>query len=243
MDSNETTLSQEERERRVRGGVPLELVVIRHAEPDWESTRHTGGDPGLTELGRRQALSLAEHLREKRFAGLICSPLQRARETAVPIAEMHQIEPVVIDDLAEIGVPLEGYISQAEVDAYFRSAANRPFHQYWEGFPGGESFRTFHGRVTSAITEVLKPYGVHPHEADGFEVWGAPSRANTLRLGLIAHSGTNAVVLTHLLGISPVPWEWIRFETPLAAYSVLGLRPINNEGHVWSLQQFGRRIR
>lgn len=241
MDS-ESTLSQEERERRARHGLPVELVVIRHAEPDWESTRHTGGDPGLTELGRSQAHALAEHLRVRQFAGLICSPLQRARETAAPIAEWHEIEPLVVDDLAEIGVPLEGYVSQAEVDAYFRSAANRPFHQHWEGFPGGEPFRTFHGRVTNAITSMLHHYGVHAHEADGFEVWHSPPRANTLRLGLIAHSGTNAVVLTHLLGIAPVPWEWIRFETPLAAYSVVGLRPINDQGHVWSLQQFGRRV-
>jgi broad specificity phosphatase PhoE len=79
-------------------------------------------------------------------------------------------------------------------------------------------------------------------EADGFQIWHSPSRPNILRLAVVAHGGTNAVTLTHLLGIAPVPWEWIRFETPLAAYSVVGLRPLNDQAHIWSLQQFGRRV-
>ena len=150
-------------------------------------------------------------------------------------------QPAIVEDLAEIGVPLQGNLSQAEVDAYFRSASSRPFKEHWDGFPGGESFHGFHKRVTSAITEALRPYEVHCRESDGFDIWTTPARANTLRIAVIAHGGTNAVALTHLLGIAPVPWEWIRFETPLAAYSVLGLRPINSQAHIWSLQQFGRR--
>jgi 2,3-bisphosphoglycerate-dependent phosphoglycerate mutase len=235
---SEDTLRAEERERRVRDEVPLQLTVIRHAEPDWGAST----DPGLTERGQRTALQLADHLRERQFAAIVSSPLRRARETAAAIAEVQNIEPVVLDDLAEISVPLIGNISQAEVDAYFRSAAHRPLDQHWEGFPGGESFHDFHKRVTAAILGMLKPYGVHAQQAEGFEIWNAPSRSNMLRLAVVAHGGTNAVMLTHLLGIAPVPWEWIRFETPLAAYSVIGLRPLNDRAHIWSLQQFGRRF-
>jgi broad specificity phosphatase PhoE len=238
MASDNTTLSQEEREQRLRRQFPIELFLIRHAEPDWTSQT----DPGLTEDGHRAARILAEHLRETKFAALLCSPLRRARETAAPIAEAHQMGPVIVDGLAEISVPLSGTLSQSEVDAYFRGAANRPFKEHWQGFPGGEPFREFHGRVTSAISDVLKPYDVHSHESEGFDVWSSPARPNTLRLAIVAHGGTNAVALTHLLGIAPVPWEWIRFETPLAAYSVVGLRAINSRAHIWSLQQFGRRV-
>jgi hypothetical protein len=49
------------------------------------------------------------------------------------------------------------------------------------------------------------------------------------------------VILAHLLGIAPVPWEWFRFETPLAAVSNIALRAISGEGYVWSLQRFGWR--
>jgi broad specificity phosphatase PhoE len=239
MKSEEIVLSVEERERRVRDGLPLQLTVIRHAEPDWSSD---AGNPKLTERGRRTARQLADHLREWQFAAVVCSPLRRARETAALVADVQNIEPVVLDDLAEINVPLKGNISQAEVDAYFRTAALRPLTQHWEGFPGGESFHAFHKRVTTAITEMLNPYGVHVQEAEGFQIWNSPPRPNMLRLAVVAHGGTNAVLLTHLLGITPVPWEWIRFETPLAAYSVIGLRPLNDQAHIWSLQQFGRHV-
>jgi hypothetical protein len=35
-------------------------------------------------------------------------------------------------------------------------------------------------------------------------------------------------------------WEWLRFETGLAAYSVLQARPIGLQGYVWSLLKFDR---
>jgi broad specificity phosphatase PhoE len=239
-----SALSLEERERRGRSDVPLELVLVRHAEPDWEAARQMGAertDPGLTALGRGQAAALAEHLRSLPLAALYCSPLERARETATVIAAPQQLRLTVAPDLAEIGVPLLRNASQREVDAYFLAAAKRPFREHWEGFPGGEPFRAFHARVTRAIGEVLAPYGVHSQIIDGFAAWSAPVRSHPLRLAVVAHGGTNSVILTHLLGVPPVPWEWIRFETPLAAYSVLVLRAINEQGYIWSLQQFGRR--
>jgi len=234
-------LSLEERERRGRSGLPLELVLVRHAEPDWESVRQKGADPGLTVLGRQQAADLAAHLRSLPLAALYSSPLARARETAAAIAAAQQLTATAVPDLAEIGVPLLQNASQTEVDAYFLAAAKRPFRDHWEGFPGGERFRAFHARVTRAIGEVLAPYGVHSQVIDGFAAWSSPVRTQTLRIGVVAHGGTNGVVLTHLLGIASVPWEWIRFETPLAAYSVLALRAINEQGYIWSLQSFGRR--
>ena len=237
----EPALSLEERERRGRSDLPLELVLVRHAEPDWEFARKQGVDPGLTALGRRQAAELAEHLCARPLAALYCSPLERARETAAAVAAPQQLTATVVPDLSEIGVPLLQNVSQTEVDAYFLAAAKRPFRDHWEGFPGGEPFRQFQARVTRAIGEVFAHYGVHAQVIDGFPAWSAPARTQTLRIGVVAHGGTNSVILTHLLGIAPVPWEWIRFETPLAAYSVVALRAINDQGYIWSLQQFGRR--
>lgn len=214
---------------------------MRHAEPDWASARQKGVDPGLTALGRQQAADLAEHLRALPLAALYCSPLQRARETAAEIAAAQDLTVTTVQDLAEIGVPLLQNASQTEVDAYFLAAARRPFREHWEGYPGGEPFRAFHTRVTRAIGEVFAHYGVHAQVVDEFSAWSAPARAQTLRIGVVAHGGANGVILTHLLGIPPVPWEWIRFETPLAAYSVVALRAISDQGYIWSLQRFGRR--
>jgi broad specificity phosphatase PhoE len=237
----ETSLSLEERERRGRSDLPLELVLMRHAEPDWETARREGTDPGLTVLGRQQAAALAAHLRDRPLAALYCSPLERARETAAAVGAAQQLTATVVPDLAEIGVPLLLNASQTDVDAYFAAAARRPFRDHWDGFPSGESFRAFHTRVTQALGDVLARYNVRSQVIDGFSAWSSPTRGQTLRIGLVGHGGTNGVILTHLLGIPAVPWEWIRFETPLAAYSVVTLRAINDQGYIWSLQQFGRR--
>jgi broad specificity phosphatase PhoE len=234
-------LSLEEREGRARRNLPLELVIVRHAEPDWATARQKGADPGLTAQGREQAAAAAESLRRMPLAAVYCSPLERARETAAMVAAPQQLTPTVTQDLEEIGVPMLRNASQTDVDAYFLAAAKRPFRDHWEGFPGGEPFRAFHARVSRAIGEILAHYGVHSEVIDGFTAWSAPVRGHMLRIGVVAHGGTNSVILTHLLGIPPVPWEWIRFETPLAAYSVIALRAINDQGYIWSLQQFGHR--
>ena len=231
----------EQREARARENLPLELVLVRHAEPDWELALTTGEDPGLTALGRDQAERVASQLKALPMAALHCSPLERARETALAIGATQRLTPIVVSDLEEIRVPLMSTATQTEVDAYFASAARRPFRDHWSGFPGGEAFRAFHARITAGIESVLARYGVNPYTTDEFTVWRAPARAHTLRIGIVGHGGTNGVILTHLLGIPPVPWEWIRFETPLAAFSVVALRPLSDEGYIWSLQQFGRR--
>ena len=60
-----------------------EVVLVRHGETEWSRTlRHTGRtDVPLTDLGRRQAELVGTALRERTFALLLTSPLQRAAET------------------------------------------------------------------------------------------------------------------------------------------------------------------
>ena len=237
---NSTKVTQELREARSRENLPLELVLIRHGEPDWERDK-ASGDPGLTELGHKQAKRAAAYLKGRSLHALYCSPLRRARETAQPIAANHQLEPQVVDNLEEIRVPALQNLSQSEVDSYFAAAARRKLQERWDGFPGGEAFRDFHARVTAAIESLLAHYGVHSGVSEEFTVWNAPARGKPLRIAVVGHGGTNAVILAHLLGLPPVPWEWLRFETALAAVSVLVLRGISDDSHIWSLQRFGWR--
>ena len=61
-----------------------EVYLVRHGETEWSrSGRHTGRtDLPLTEKGREQARALGPLLRGHRFAEVLVSPLERARETA-----------------------------------------------------------------------------------------------------------------------------------------------------------------
>lgn len=233
-------MAQEQREARSRENLPLELVLVRHGEPDWERDK-ASGDPGLTRLGHIQAERAATQLNERSIHALYCSPLRRAHETAQAIAKDQQLELQVIDNLEEIRVPALQNLTQTEVDSYFAAAARRKLQERWSGFPGGESFRGFHARVTSAMESMLAHYGVHSRVSEEFTVWSAPARGQPLRIAVVAHGGTNAVILAHLLGLEPVPWEWLRFETALAAVSIVALRSISDDGYIWSLQRFGWR--
>ena len=92
----------------------MRLLLIRHGESSnnvlWEGDRAAfvatrSSDPPLTELGHEQARLLAGWLRAggEQIDRLAVSPMQRALETAAPIAEALGIVPEVHADVHEHG--------------------------------------------------------------------------------------------------------------------------------------------
>lgn len=230
--------AQARREARLRDEASLSLILLRHGEPDWFPDGRPVDDAHLTARGRAQALSAARDLASSSLgsiSAIYVSPLRRAQETAAPLAQATGIEPVTVDDLAEIGITTPG-ASQSDVDEFFKQAMRRPLPEHWSGWPQGEGFRPFHERVSRGLAHVLERHGVRAQKHGEFTVWLHPPRRQTIVI--VAHGGTNAVLVAHLLDIPPVPWEWVRFESELAAYSVLQARPLGVEGGVWSLVDF-----
>ena len=76
----------------------MRVTMIRHGQPD--EVGHD--DPPLTEQGRRQAASVMKTLQHARFDHVVCSPFQRARETAEPFLNATGMTPEIDPDLAEI---------------------------------------------------------------------------------------------------------------------------------------------
>jgi broad specificity phosphatase PhoE len=224
------------RETRVRDDFHPNLVLLRHGEPDWSPR---GGpsvnDPGLTPFGRAQARAAAQRLARRPLDAIYVSPYRRAQETAAPLAEATGLEPITVEGLAEISVAVEG-LTQEDVDRYFVEGSRRPLEEHWEGWPGAETFHEFHARVTEAMRSLLGRHGMTPQRQGDFTVWSCESEPP--HVAIVAHGGTNAVALAHLLDVPPVPWEWLRFESALCAYSVSQARPLGETGHVWSLQNF-----
>ena len=62
-------------------------------------------DPGLDELGRMQAESVANQLSSLDPMALVTSPLARARQTAMPLARTWQREPKIEPRVGEIPSP------------------------------------------------------------------------------------------------------------------------------------------
>jgi probable phosphoglycerate mutase len=212
----------------------VEIVFVRHAQPAWIAAGVGVANPGLTHLGTRQAQETAAALAgEEPYDELLISPMVRTAQTAEPIIEALGLEPVVIPGLAEItasdweGTPAE------EVARVFQEQRRRPLDDWWDGFPGGETFRQFHRRITETILEILADRGVVP--ASQPQLWNL--RADPGRLLVVAHGGTDAVALGFLLGLEPVPWEWERFASPHA--SISRVRAISlADAHIFALTSF-----
>jgi broad specificity phosphatase PhoE len=62
----------------------------------------------LSELGRRQALTVAEYLADRDITHVVASPLLRAQETAGPVASSHRLELATDDRLIEPTNAFEG---------------------------------------------------------------------------------------------------------------------------------------
>lgn len=215
-----------------------EVVLVRHAQPDWEPAGRAVDHPALTELGREQARRTAAALCGECFDCFYVSPLRRAVETAEPIAAALRMSPEQVRWLEELRLPkMEGKTPE-EVQEFFGSARERDLELHWSGMPGGESFRHFYERVSSGVEDLLtQSHGIRVHSNSGHRIWHVPPEEQ--RVLIVAHEGTNAVILSHLLGIEPVPWASMRFSSSWTGISRIRTVPVAS-GHVWALASFNR---
>ena len=215
----------------------MELLFIRHGQPAWVVDGVAQPDAPLTETGRIQAELAAQRLAAdpRGFSEIIVSPAVRSQQTAEPIAAALGLTPVTIDDIIEIGVPDWTGQPAAVVADVFASAQHRTVDEWWDGLPGGESFRDFHNRIIRAIRRILAERGMEPSDD---QLWH--NDGDDRRIAIVAHGGTNAVALSFLLGLDPMPWEWERFILYHASFARLRAIPMAGE-HVWSLRTFNDR--
>jgi broad specificity phosphatase PhoE len=132
--------------------VATTLYLVRHAAHDRVHDTLCGRMPGvvLGEEGRRQADGLAARLAGEPIAAVYSSPLERARETAAPIA-------------SRIGLPVQVDEALNEID--FGAWAGRRFDELasdftWQSWnrargsvkpPGGEPFAAAQGRAVGFL--------------------------------------------------------------------------------------------
>jgi broad specificity phosphatase PhoE len=94
------------------GGDPQRTVVhlLRHGEVHNPRRLLYGRLPGyhLSELGREMAELAAEHLGDHDITHVVSSPLERARETATPVCEGHDVEVTLDERVIEAGNAFEG---------------------------------------------------------------------------------------------------------------------------------------
>jgi len=135
------------------------FLLIRHGENDFVGRRLPGWTPGLhlNESGRAQADALAALLRPVRLAAVCSSPLERALETARPLARSKGMPVQRVRGLAEMQV---GEWQGQSLRKLSRTKL-WPVIQHTPSlarFPGGESFAEAQARIVAALEALRRRY-------------------------------------------------------------------------------------
>jgi len=212
----------------------MEITLIRHGEPEWVRDGLNVVDPPLTARGLMQADQVAHVLGGEHFDEVIVSPLRRARQTAAPLLAALGKAEVIELFLHEIREP-DWHGTPAELSrTAYEEERTRAAEERWTGLQGGgEPPRDFVERVRSGATEYWSARGMY-RAKQILPVWHLDRPE--YRVAIVAHAGTNGVLLCQLLGLDPVPWEWDRFVTHHASITRLSTMQMR-DGHTFALNR------
>ena len=134
------------------------ILLIRHGENDYVKTNRLAGRlPGvhLNEKGQKQAQALAEHLKEAPIKAVYSSPLERALETAAPIAQALGLEVQLRPGLTEVNI---GEWQDQRIKALTRTklwklVQRAPSRMH---FPGGEMFADAQYRICQDLDAIAR---------------------------------------------------------------------------------------
>lgn len=133
--------------------------LVRHGQVENPLGVIYGRLPGyhLSERGRKQAEAAADRLADAEVGAIWASPLERAQETAAPIAARHGLAIVTDDRLTESGTTLQGI--RKHPTAFFKSPLNwwrvrNPWLPSW-----GETFADIRARVLEVVAEAVDAAG------------------------------------------------------------------------------------
>jgi probable phosphomutase (TIGR03848 family) len=165
--------------------MPL-LLLIRHGENDFVKTgKMAGRIPGvhLNEKGQKQAQALGEALKEVPIKAVYSSPLERAMQTARPIAESHGLTIIQEPDLmdTDVGKWQGKSLKMLRLTNAWKIVQQAPSRFR---FPEGESFTEAQTRYVSALERIVQKY----HKPRDI-------------VAVIFHADPIKLVVSHLLGM------------------------------------------
>lgn len=138
---------------------PTTVLLVRHGTTPTTGRVLPGRAPGLhlSEAGRDQAARLAARLGslERRPAAVYASPLERARETAAPIARALGLRVRTEHGLVEMDI---GAWTGRSLRRAARTREWPVVQRFPAGFrfPGGESFAELAARATDAVLRLVE---------------------------------------------------------------------------------------
>jgi probable phosphomutase (TIGR03848 family) len=139
------------------------FLLVRHAAIDAHGRSLPGRTPGvhLNAQGRLQAQALAQRIAGLPVSAVYSSPLERAVETADPIAKLLGLETAVSEELLEIGF---GDWTGSDIADVAESPAFQRFNSFRScaPVPGGEFMLQAQARMVAGL-DALRARHAHAH--------------------------------------------------------------------------------
>lgn len=177
----------------------MKLVLVRHGKPD-EDHAERPHDPPLNAQGQAQSQAVARLLEREGITRVVASPLQRAHQTALPLARQLGLPVHTVDGWAEADRDAPRYRSgetlRALGDAEWQRFLADPVR-----YVGGDPVR-FRADVLGALEEAVER--ATPDD----------------RVAVFTHGLVINVVLSHLLGLARI----VHFQPGYASITRLAAR-------------------
>ncbi|CAB4704476.1 unannotated protein [freshwater metagenome] len=158
----------------------MEVLLIRHAIPIRRELESGIADPELAIEGLKQAELMAQYLASEKLHAIYASPMQRAQQTAQPLAAVQGLAITTIDGVAEYDKNSNQYVPVEEL-----KAKNDP---RWQEMLRGEWTSTdeteeeFISRTVSSIEDIITNHA-------------------SQRVAIVCHGGVINAYICHVLGL------------------------------------------
>ena len=136
------------------------IILVRHGENEWVKEHRLAGwlpNVHLNENGRLQAADAAERLSDLNIAALYSSPVERCMETAVYIADSHQLP---IQQVEAIGEVRYGKWEGKKIEKLAKKPLWKTVQHYPSRmqFPKGETLRAVQFRAIEALEKLSEQH-------------------------------------------------------------------------------------
>ena len=160
----------------------MDLIIIRHGLPLTVTGATGAADPALSETGHEQAARVARWLADEHIDSLYSSPMNRAQQTAHPLAKLRKLEPIIRDGLAEYDQHSSSYVPLEEL--------RRTNYDLWrERMKGGLMGDTDEAQFRQVVVQTIE--SIIAENPGG-------------RVAIVCHGGVINAYASHILGVDKV---------------------------------------
>ena len=158
----------------------MEVLLIRHAIPIRRELESGIADPELAVEGLKQADLMAQYLASEKLHAIYASPMQRAQQTAHPLAAVQGLAITTVDGVAEYDRNSNEYVPVEELKAKNDPRWQEMLRGDWPS--SDETEEEFMSRAIGSIEQIIANHA-------------------SQRVAIVCHGGVINAYICHVLGL------------------------------------------